>query len=265
MLRALTLGLAALLPVSVLANPYADNLSARLVQGWQQGDGSHIVGLELTLKDGWKTYWRAPGDAGVPPIFSWSGSSNVARVDVIWPKPEVFFQNGMRSIGYSDRVILPLHVQPAQGGAVELDGQLQIGICSDICVPLGVDLSALPLPETSRRNAAIVAALAERPFTARQGRVRNVSCDVAPAGKKMRLRAQIELPSTGGNEVVVFEPRDPSIWVSESVTKRQGNRLIAEVDMMAMTGGAMMLDREALRLTVLGDASAVEINGCPAR
>lgn len=247
------------------ANPYADNLSVRLVPGWQQKDGSHIAGLELTLRPGWKTYWRAPGDAGVPPVFSWSGSSNVAQVDVIWPKPEVFWQNGMRSIGYSDRVILPLRVRPAQGGAVQLEGQLQLGICSDICVPLGVDLSALSLPATNKRDPAIAAALAERPFSERQGKVRGVSCDVAPAGKKMRVTARIDLPSTGGEEVVVFEPNDPSIWVSESVTTRQGNRLTSEVELMAMTGSAMMLDRQALRLTVLGKNAAVEINGCPAR
>lgn len=264
-LRSLSLALATLLPVSAAANPYADNLSVRLVPGWKQSDGSHIVGLELTMKPGWKTYWRAPGDAGVPPVFSWTQSENVATVDVIWPKPEVFWQNGMRSIGYSDRVILPLRVQPARRGAVQLDGELQVGICSDICVPLGVDLAALTLPATTRRDPSIAAALAERPFTARQAKVGRVSCDVMPSGKKMRLTAQIDVPSTGGEEVVVVEPRDRSIWVSESVTKRQGNQLIAEVEMMALSGAAMMLDRGSLKLTVVGQNSAVEINGCPAR
>jgi len=264
-LRAFSVILAGLLPAGAGANPYADNLSVRLVPGWQQSDGSHIVGLELTMKPGWKTYWRAPGDAGVPPVFSWSGSENVAHVDVIWPKPEVFWQNGMRSIGYSDSVILPLHVRPARGGEVQLDGQLQVGICSDICVPLGVDLSALTLPGTTRREPSIAAAMAERPFTGKEAGVRNVSCDVMPSGKKMRLRAQIDVPPTGGEEVVVIEPRDPSIWVSEAKTTRQGNRLTAEVEMMAMTGGAMMLDRGSLRMTVVGQTSAVEINGCPAR
>lgn len=134
-------------PFAATANPYADNLSVRLIPGWEQRDGSHIAGLELRLKDGWKTYWRAPGDAGVPPIFSWQGSENVGRVTVMWPKPQVFWQNGMRSIGYSDRVILPLRVDPSHDGAVHLDGELQVGICSDICVPLLVDLSQLTLPE----------------------------------------------------------------------------------------------------------------------
>ena len=107
--------LAAATPLA--ANPYSDHVSVRLLSGWQQADGSHLAGLELRLAKGWKTYWRSPGDAGVPPLFSWDGSGNVASVDVIWPRPEVFYQNGLRSIGYSDHVVLPLRIQPKGDGA----------------------------------------------------------------------------------------------------------------------------------------------------
>ncbi|MEC7300233.1 MAG: protein-disulfide reductase DsbD domain-containing protein, partial [Pseudomonadota bacterium] len=169
----------ALLPVVAggvaQANPYADHLAVRLLPGWKQADGSHIAGLEFQLSQGWKTYWRAPGDAGVPPVFDWSASQNVARVDVIWPTPHVFWQNGMRSIGYSDRVVLPLRIEPSGSGAVHLDGVLQVGICSDICVPLHVDLSALVLPPQGRRDPAIAASLAERPFSGAEAGVRDES------------------------------------------------------------------------------------------
>lgn len=256
---------AGLLPIMAWSNPYADNLAVRLLPGWQQNDGSHIAALEMTLKAGWKTYWRAPGDAGVPPVFSWTDSQNVARVQVIWPKPEVFLQNGMQSIGYSDRVILPLRVEPVSGGAVELDGHLLVGICEDICVPLEVDLMALTLPETRRRVPAIAAALAERPFSGKDAGMRKVTCEIEPAGKRMNLRAVIDMPSTGGTEVVVLETRDPSIWVSEAKTHRIGNQLTAEAQLVPMAGGAIMLDRSGVNLTVIGDHSVVEISGCPAK
>ncbi|WP_375174463.1 protein-disulfide reductase DsbD domain-containing protein [Pseudooceanicola sp.] len=255
--------LAAATPLA--ANPYADNVSVRLLPGWQQADGSHVAALELRLAEGWKTYWRAPGDAGVPPIFSWGGSDNVASVDVIWPRPEVFYQNGMRSIGYSDTVVLPLHVHPRADGAVALDGELQIGICSDICVPLSVDLNTVALPEGRRPVAAIAAALAERPFSERDAGVGRVTCDVTPAGKRTKVRAEIEMPAVGGKEVVVLETSDPAIWVSEARTQRVGNRLIAEAEMMSMRGGAMMFDRSGVRITVLGGGKAVDIQGCTGR
>ena len=55
-----------------------DVLQATLLPGWQTASGSHMAAVDLTLAPGWKTYWRSPGDAGIPPRFDWSGSKNVA-------------------------------------------------------------------------------------------------------------------------------------------------------------------------------------------
>src|SRR5215831_19456743 len=56
------------------------NARARLTGGAPavRGATSYLAGVEIALDEGWKTYWRMPGDAGVPPNFDWSGSSNVA-------------------------------------------------------------------------------------------------------------------------------------------------------------------------------------------
>jgi DsbC/DsbD-like thiol-disulfide interchange protein len=266
MIRRLTTLIAALAAVPALANPYDAHVSARLLPGWQQADGSHVAALEVTLSDGWKTYWRAPGDAGVPPVFSWSGSRNVHSVQVIWPRPEVFYQNGMRSIGYSKRMVLPLRIEPrGNGGQMRLDGDIQIGICSDVCVPMTLSLDAVQLPDQGRRDPAIAAALADRPYSGREVGLRDVSCAVEPGPKKMRLRAEIDMPAIGGTEHVVFETSNPAIWVAEAKTRREGNRLIAETELMQMNGQPFALDRSGLRLTVLGADRAVDIQGCPAR
>ncbi|MEY5038115.1 MAG: hypothetical protein RL472_1221, partial [Pseudomonadota bacterium] len=68
----------------------------------------------------------------------------------------------------------------------------------------------------------------------------------------------------GGDEGVVIEPADPTIWVSDSQTSRAGAVLTTVTEMVASSGAPFALDRSALRLTVLGGAQAVEINGCPA-
>ena len=70
--------------------------------GWQMQNGHHMAGLSLQLAPDWKTYWRAPGEAGIPPLFDWSGSTNVQSVRVHWPSPVVFHLNGMQTIGYHD-------------------------------------------------------------------------------------------------------------------------------------------------------------------
>src|SRR5262249_59326870 len=62
------------------------------------------VGLQFTLKPGWKTYWRSPGDAGLPVTVDWAGSTNVASAVMAWPVPHRFFLNGLGTFRYEGEV-----------------------------------------------------------------------------------------------------------------------------------------------------------------
>lgn len=100
-------------------------------------DGSaFLAGLDLELADGWKTYWKKPGDSGIPPSFDWSGSENVAGVELRWPAPERFDAPGDITFGYRHAVVWPLRVVPEDAARpVTLRLAMHYGICSDICVP----------------------------------------------------------------------------------------------------------------------------------
>ena len=90
-----------------------DNLvQLEILDGGKTAKGTYLGALRLDLKDGWKTYWRAPGDAGIPPQFDWSGSANIEDISITWPAPHVFDQNGLRSIGYEDQLVLPIEITP---------------------------------------------------------------------------------------------------------------------------------------------------------
>ena len=102
----------ALLAAPALATTQDDVLAAQLRPGWQMENGGHMAAVELELAPGWKTYWRSPGDAGIPPTFDWSGSENVKSVRLHWPAPEVFEANGMQTIGYHERLVLPVEITP---------------------------------------------------------------------------------------------------------------------------------------------------------
>ena len=94
------------------------------------------------MDEGWKTYWRSPGDAGIAPSVDWSGSENVAEAIIQWPAPHRFTLFGMETFGYEKEVVFPLHVRPkVQGEAVRLRGKAELLVCSDICVPAALDLS----------------------------------------------------------------------------------------------------------------------------
>jgi suppressor for copper-sensitivity B len=94
------------------------------------------AGLRILLEAGWKTYWRSPGDAGIPPQMDWTGSTNVASVEVHWPTPHRFSTLGIETLGYKGEVVLPLEVKPERSGEpISLRGKVDLLVCSDICVP----------------------------------------------------------------------------------------------------------------------------------
>ncbi len=92
----------------VLQNDASDVVQVSLLTEWRNNDGTHFAALKFKLAPGWKTYWRAPGDGGVPTRLNWSNSTNMRDAHVFWPLPEVFRQNGLRSVGYRGEFILPL-------------------------------------------------------------------------------------------------------------------------------------------------------------
>jgi len=129
------------------ASPWdGDGRSAvRLVAGGSAGPSLRAA-VEVRLGAGWKTYWRYPGDSGVPPAFDFSKSENVKSVSVLWPAPHRFDYDGGASIGYKGEVMFPLHVvldDPARPAALRL--VLDYAVCEKLCVPArGETVLAVP-------------------------------------------------------------------------------------------------------------------------
>ena len=99
-------------------------------------DGRIHAGVEILLEPGWYTYWRNPGEAGVPPVFDFSGSENVAEVKVLYPAPIRYDDGASVSLIYRDEVVFPLAVTPIQAGLpITLRLQANFGVCSEICIP----------------------------------------------------------------------------------------------------------------------------------
>jgi DsbC/DsbD-like thiol-disulfide interchange protein len=136
-----------------------NHTAVRLIAGAKlSGSDAKVqrAGIEIKLDPGWHTYWRDPGDSGVPPKIDFSGSDNVMSVTVLWPAPERFPDGaGGTSIGYLDRVILPLHVTPQNAGKPSsLQLKLSYDICYNMCVPVESELK-LSLNGDGAEEAAI--------------------------------------------------------------------------------------------------------------
>ena len=89
------------------------------------------AGLHLQLNENWKTYWRSPGEVGIPPSVEWSGSENVADVEFMWPAPTRFTAFGIENFGYAGEAVFPLRVTLEDPGApVTLSAQVKLLVCS---------------------------------------------------------------------------------------------------------------------------------------
>ena len=263
MLRRLTSALATCLALALPAAPALaqEPVEAQLLPGWRLANGDHVAALHLTLAPGWKTYWRAPGEAGIPPSFDWAGSENAGRIDVLWPTPHVFWQSGMRSVGYKDELVLPLRITPRGDGQIALKTEMHLGLCKDICLPHTLRIDAT-LPAGGKPDPRIAAAMASAPFSEAEASVRAVRCSVSPAKRGLKLRAEIDMPQAGGREETVVESGQPTVWAAEPETHREGDTLVTETKLVHMDGKPFMLDRSRLRITVLGKSHAVDIQGC---
>ena len=112
-------------------------------EGIGRGDSLRI-GLQIQLAPGWKTYWRSPGDAGIPPRLDWEGSENLRSAEILWPLPEQFEAYGFSGWGYHDEVVFPIDITLKEAGKpLDLKLNLQLGICEDVCIPYTHELTLL--------------------------------------------------------------------------------------------------------------------------
>ena len=151
------------------ASPWTDLDSSqiRLISASRAVGEAAIVqfGLQIRLEEGWKTYWRSPGDAGIPPTFGWQGSGNLAAVEVAWPAPYRFTTFGIDSFGYAGEVVFPLAATLERPGEpVRVRAKIDFAACAEICVYHEVELDlALPSGAAERTvYAPLIERYAER-------------------------------------------------------------------------------------------------------
>lgn len=139
--------------------------AVRLIAGSKPERGAPWrAGIEIKLKPGWHTYWRYPGDAGVPPVFDFKASQNVKAVEVLWPAPQRLAVEGGVSIGYEREVLLPLRVVAQDAGKpVTLRLRLDYAICEKMCVPAEGKAELVLAGGTTPHDAALDAAQARVP------------------------------------------------------------------------------------------------------
>jgi DsbC/DsbD-like thiol-disulfide interchange protein len=144
--------------------------AVRLLAGSRSG-AVLLGGVALQLQPGWKTYWRTPGDSGVPPKFEFSKSDNVEAVTVLWPAPKKFDDGaGGVSLGYHDQVVLPLRIVAKNvDKPVILRAEINYAVCEKLCIPVVANAELAFNSVASTEDSALFAALDTVPKPANVG------------------------------------------------------------------------------------------------
>lgn len=128
--------------------------------------GTHIfrAGVELKLAPGWKTYWRYPGDSGVPPHFEFEQSENVKSVAVLWPAPLRFSDAEGTTIGYKNNVVFPLRIEAKDPSKpVTLKLKFDYAVCERLCIPVEAKAGLSIDGKDNASDATVAAAEASVP------------------------------------------------------------------------------------------------------
>jgi DsbC/DsbD-like thiol-disulfide interchange protein len=265
------LGVAAAVLASSLATParaqdssawQRDQHSAvRLLAGSRSG-AVLLGGIALQLQPGWKTYWRTPGDSGVPPRFDFSKSENIEAVTVLWPAPTKFDDGaGGHSLGYHNQIVLPLRIVAKNTDRpVTLRAEINYAVCEKLCIPVEASTELSFTSVASTEDSALFAALDTVPKPASIGDPNPLTIrDVKRDGKSS---VQVDVVSPDAREVSLFVEGPTPDWglpVPNLVEHSPPGvkRFVFELDGMPPgtdPAGA------ALKLTLVGGDRAYEFN-----
>jgi DsbC/DsbD-like thiol-disulfide interchange protein len=222
----------------------ADHAALRLIAGPTAASGKQRVGVEIKLAPGYRTYWRNPGDSGVPPAFDWSGSTNVAGLDVRWPVPERFVDSSGHSIGYVEEVVLPISVQPLDAAQpVMLMLKLDYAICEKMCIPVKSEARLWLEPGVTNVTSARLEQYEARvPVPAKLGEHKQqlalTDAQVDTTGAKPELALKIHVPGEGKVEDVFVE--GPGMWTfgKPSLVPQPDGTILARIKVRDRPKGA---------------------------
>jgi DsbC/DsbD-like thiol-disulfide interchange protein len=235
--------------------------AVRLLAGSRSG-AVLLGGIAVQLQPGWHTYWRTPGDSGVPPRFDFSKSENVEAVTVLWPAPKAFDDGaGGTSLGYKHQVVLPLRIVAKSGDKpVTLRAAINYAVCEKLCIPVEANAELVFASVASTSDGELSTALDTvpkpanigdpNPFTIRDvkrdGKA-NVLVDVtAPDGKDVSLFVEGPTPDWALPVPKLLDQSPPGV-----------KRFVFELD--GLPPGASP-DGAALKLTLVGGDRAYEFN-----
>ncbi len=215
--------------------------------------------FEIEMPEGWKTYWKNPGESGVPPAFDWSTSANVKGARVLYPAPYFLVDKGGPVNGYTEHAVFPVEIDRTDASApTQLNVTVQFGVCKDICIPAEATATLAVEPGAAGEPAyALLLALERVPRRGEAIRPTDPvlsSSQAMLAGEKPRLVFVGRFPGGAEGAELFLAPPDGVYLPPARRTSDSGEEATFEVDLSSD------VDLDALRGAVVS-ATLVSDNG----
>lgn len=224
---------------------------ARLVAGQAVRDGltGLYAGVEVAMPEGWKTYWRSPGDAGgVPPDFDWTASENLASANVLYPAPHRLHDKAGDAVGYKGGVIFPIRLTPKDSTKpVVLHGKVEYGLCKDICIPAEAEFKVVIPPDVGA-SSELTDTLARVPQASPRSGIdpKLAAWHLDRSTGKPKLVLNVETASPDNADAFIVAPGGTYVPLPKRVANASG-KAVFEVD---LTDGVDIKDLKGKPLTV---------------
>lgn len=230
-----------------LRSPENDHASVRLRADTSAQADTRLL-IDVRLENGWKTYWRSPGEGGVAPSITWQGKK--PAVEWFWPTPARFDVANITTQGYHERVTFPLNVR---GKAPDrLDGVLTLSTCSNVCLLTDYPFSLTPTQQNAGFAHDYAQAMGRIPLA--QGLTRTLSAGARDG--ELIIEAQ---RSGGWSAPALFLDSIDDVDFAKPFIQVEGDKLHARVSVRDSWGeGAPDLRGKSLTMVLADNGVAQE-------
>ncbi|MBP1850291.1 protein-disulfide reductase DsbD domain-containing protein [Rhizobium halophytocola] len=196
----------------------------RLILAGNDGNGIYEGALEIEPQPGWITYWREPGDSGIPPQITVSPDSPLTLQSIAYPTPKRIDNGPVTDLAYDRPVSLPLTFQTdgkVDAAGKPLDLQVFIGLCKNICIPFQADFK-LAVPAGSEPQDAIRIRMARQTLPAAPSKDFSVA-DVRRSDDGKALLMDLALPGGSAEGLQLYVTGKPGmVYMTYNVEKTAG-------------------------------------------
>jgi thiol:disulfide interchange protein DsbD len=196
-----------------------------------------LVGLRLRMAEHWHTYWKNPGDSGLPTRIKWTLPEGWTAGSILWPHPEALPVGPLMNYGYSDEVMLLAELTPPAGanaGPVPIRADAEWLVCKDVCIPekgalaLAFAVTDGEAPADPRNAAHFERAKSRLPAT-----LSGWTAESSIAGTKLLVRLTPPAGSSAPAKVHFFPERENFIeHAAPQVVMRDGTAVRVEMKLM---------------------------------